>query len=219
MANKKPKAASPPRLLTKKRMVLVVAGLLVLAVALVSYKTYEHQRAVDKQFTKDKANFAQAEKDMAAAYDEIVQKLGQPYETKISHGCGYGSVEFGRGSLACVLTYNFAFAINNSAESKKYGAVVKDATNNKNGFGQGITDYGISDIDKANGTYVSDLFDGSLSNCTLNYGSYTTEEYNTFQKDGMGLSKLAMAPRMATVSIECEKDVTKPLYKVEKTAN
>lgn len=91
--------------------ILVIGLILLAALLLISgVFLYKHQQN-NKAIAAERAQYAQAEKDMDALVAQITAKFGKPDNSKKVKSCGYTSVEFGRGDRYCGISIAIAYPI------------------------------------------------------------------------------------------------------------
>lgn len=174
-----------------------------------------HIVQINAQFSKDKKNFAQVEKNMAAALSSISQAAGQPYEIKTEKGCGYGALKFARGPLGCTIAYTFAFSVSNPEESRQNGELVYRAIAGKFGFSEGFISYGLSSLSEESGQFEFHTSSNGLG-CDLRHDPYTAADYNIFGRQTIRLQRNT-ATYMSSYSFECTRTVPRALYTIEKS--
>ncbi|MFA5004434.1 MAG: hypothetical protein WC498_04130 [Candidatus Saccharimonadales bacterium] len=200
----------------KKRVFLTILVVLVAFVGALSIRAYVHNVQTNKQFAADKIRFANTEKDMADAYNAIVKAVGQPYDANVTKICAYGALKYARGPLGCMITYGFAYSVNDRPASKVNGTVVNDVLANDFGLGNGTISYGISEFDQQSGQYFEDFDNAHGLGCTLNHETYTANEYNSYGKQSSGLKSMATTS-MSTFMFECEKNTPRAVYYINKS--
>jgi hypothetical protein len=77
------------------------------------YKNHQKNEAI----AKERAQYAQAEKDLDALSAQIITKFGQPDDQKKVKECGHTSSDFGTGILFCTVSQFLFYPVANLDEA------------------------------------------------------------------------------------------------------
>ena len=220
MPNPKKKPTTSPWRLWKKKQYIWLAVFVVLfgLVCYFSGRTYLRHQHTEAVYQQDKIRFAGAEKDMAAAYSAVVTSVGQPYETKITKGCGYGALKFARGPLSCGISYDYSYGTNSRADSKILGQKILAVINATPGFSNSHISYGNGDYAQEGGQYTEDFQDSNGLDCELVFNPYDGDSYNS----AVRLSRFGEQSKLITTSfapmtrLVCNRYTPKALYPIDK---
>jgi hypothetical protein len=211
--SKVPKSKPKQKITTKRKISLIFLGIGVLVAGLLVFRATVHHEQTEKQFKQDKVRFAQTEKDMADAYAAIVQTAGQPYETKITKGCGYGALKYARGTLNCGIGYSVTYGILDVSGGKEMTLRILDAVSNVKGYVlQNTIPY-----EKVNLVDVleADLISPNAMSCTFNYDIYNKDTYNN---NIISIkNKKTSSAMVAVYGFICNGGAAKPLYPLSNT--
>lgn len=103
-----------------KQLAYKAVGILLVATVLLGTATYIFL------VQKEKAQFAQAEKEIDALYAQIVDKVGKPDQEKKEKTCGYASRVYGKGPRYCNINSYLLYSRSNVTNSNRIMKTVSD---------------------------------------------------------------------------------------------
>lgn len=150
-----------PKPAPKKHSTLRVFLICLLAIALVGGGwLFYHYEQNNEAIAKERAQYAQAEKDMDTLASQIVTSLGQPDDSRTIKSCGYtsNSNEFERGDLYCSNTVELTYPVSNRESANQL------TTN-------------ISNRIKSSSTFVYGDFSTALANISITPAELRSESF------------------------------------------
>lgn len=106
---KAPQAVPPLPKRSVKTVVWVVLGVLLLVViAGIAYQRQQADKRAEAAYQADRASFAQVEKDMAAAYNQMTAN-DKPVKEEYSRQCSRISQKLNDGPIVCSVTYVYSY--------------------------------------------------------------------------------------------------------------